>query len=104
MAWESRNGVGRYYTKSERVNGRVVRHYYGSGQVGQLAFELDQLEKLDREAKSEEWRQQKQANSQIAEELKEMLRVTKIFIDASLILSGYHQHNRGEWRKKRDKS
>ena len=33
MGWER----GRYYTRSKKVNGRVVREYVGTGQLAALA-------------------------------------------------------------------
>ena len=44
MGWDK----GRYYTRSKRVNGRVVREYVGSGVFGQLAEQLDLIERETR--------------------------------------------------------
>jgi len=46
MGWEK----GRYYTRSRKVNGRVVREYVGGGEVGALAAEFDAIERKRRES------------------------------------------------------
>ena len=52
MAWEK----GRYCTRSRKVNGKVIREYFGSGEVGELAAQLDALKRVQREHERETWR------------------------------------------------
>ena len=42
--WERRERGGLYYTRSRKVNGRVVREYVGSGALGELAALMDAQE------------------------------------------------------------
>ena len=42
--WEKRERGGLYYTRSRKVNGRVVREYVGSGASGELAALMDAQE------------------------------------------------------------
>ena len=41
MGRETRKRGGRYYTKSKRVKGRVVREYIGTGEVAEIIATLD---------------------------------------------------------------
>ena len=49
MAWERRGDDRCYYYRSRRVDGRVVRDYFGSGAVGQFAADII-AEARDRQA------------------------------------------------------
>ena len=42
--WEKRERGGLYYTRSRKLNGRVVREYVGSGALGELAALMDAQE------------------------------------------------------------
>ena len=98
MGWE--RGC-RYYTRSRRENGRVVREYVGRGENGCLAA------LLDTEARAEKIRHRKEVESEVAsiEELDAPLNELNALADAAvrdvLEAAGFRQHNRGEWRKRR---
>ena len=98
MGWDK---GGRYYTRSRRENGRVVREYVGGGTIGQLAAELDAIEHEEREAERAAARAEREEISALDTPLDELDGLAELLVNAALLAAGYHQHNRGNWRKRR---
>ena len=99
MGWEVR-GRCRFYTRSRKVAGRVVREYVGTGAVAELAAAADALRRADRRAVMEA-RRAEEANWQAAlAPLMELSRVADLMARTALLAGGYHRHAR-TWRKKR---
>ena len=59
MGWEERRGR-LYYYRSVRQGKRVRKEYVGGGTLGQLAAELDELERLQREEEEASWREERE--------------------------------------------
>jgi hypothetical protein len=104
MAWETRQGQGRYYTRSHREGGRVVREYVGSGPFAELVAEADAIAREEREAEREARRREERAELERLEALAapvlELSEAAEILARAHLIAAGYHEH-KGEWRRAR---
>ena len=100
MAWESRRGRGRYYTRSTRVNGRVVRQYVGSGPLAEKAAEEDARRRAERQARAEALRAERERLAQAQALLQGLCSGTDLLLRAALTAAGFHQHNRGAWRLK----
>jgi hypothetical protein len=104
MAWESRNGRGRYCTRSVRCGGRVIREYVGAGEAAELIAAIDEeraaLRRDDLRATPEEF-----ATMQ-AVEAGDMgvCSVADLLARLALVATGHHQHHRGEWRRKREQT
>jgi len=103
MAWETRNGRGRYYTRSRRVNGRVVRQYIGAGIAGELAAREDAQRLAEREKRRSAWMSQKRELEAIEGLVDERRKVLMSLTGATLLRAGFHRHHRGEWRKRIDR-
>ena len=97
MGWERG-----YYYRVRKVKGRVVREYVGAGQVAALVAEMDAIEQGQRRRRALALRQEKAALTALETEMKSLTTATDLVARAALLAAGFHQHKRGEWRKRRE--
>ena len=101
MGWEMRKrGTDRYYTRSRREDGRVVREYIGGGVLGRLAAQLDEIERRQREEETAYWREERERLEQNAAFVGELEEAAEVLVRAHLLANGFHQH-KGQWRRQR---
>ncbi len=100
MAWETRYGRGRYYSRSRRQNGRVVREYIGRGPAAELAAEVDWRERDERETRRRTERQTRQELTREDAPVKSLHDDVETVARCALLVAGFHCH-RGEWRMRR---
>jgi hypothetical protein len=100
MGWEWRRRGGRYYTRSKKVNGRVVREYVGRGPVAELATLADAERRALREARAAAWRRQKEELAALDDRVQALCDLADLVVTAALLAAGYHRPKR-EWRKRR---
>jgi hypothetical protein len=100
MGWDK----GRYYTRSRKVQGRVVREYVGTGRVAELAARSDALERERRRLDALEARDEIAGLKALEGELKKLVEAADLAARAALVAAGYHQHRRGEWRRRREQA
>jgi hypothetical protein len=103
MGWEGRKGTShRYYTRSLRCSGIVIRLYLGRGETAcllatsfaEIAAGQAALRKL-MQARRATWKG-------IIGEMDANARETVPFVDTIMIAAGYHRHKR-TWRRRRQR-
>jgi hypothetical protein len=100
VAWEKRERGGRYYTRSRREGGRVVREYVGGGLAGELAAEEDRIRRELAEKQREREKEELERLKALAAPVLEVSEAAEILAHAHLIAAGYHRH-KGEYRRAR---
>ena len=103
MAWEKRKRGGLYYTRSRKVNGRVVREYVGGGVRGEIAARMDAKERQRREEEAAAWREERECLEELAGLIDEFCEAVETVARATLLAAGFRQHKRGEWRRRRER-
>ena len=96
MGWEK----GRYYTRSRKVNGRVVREYVGGGEVGAMAARVDAINRERRQRERDAWRSEQEEMDTIDAAVDNVCQVADIVAKATMVAAGFYCH-RGEWRRRR---
>ncbi len=104
MPWEKRQRGGSYYTRSRKVNGRVIREYVGGGARGHLAALTDSQRRLRREEEATAWKNEQARMEALAAPVEELCEHAEVLARATLLAVGFHRHKRGEWRKRRGES
>lgn len=92
--------MGRYYTRSLRLNGRMVREYVGCGIPGELAAALDEEERQEYRREREEREREHEQAQAFTEALAALAAETEDEMTRRLADAGYHCH-KGQWRKRR---
>ena len=103
MPWESRNGAGRYFTRSRRVNGRVVREYLGTGIAAEIAAAESVARAQSAQAHADQLRCYQAEYRAVEDAILALNHILEGMTRATLLVRGYHQHHRGEWRKRNDR-
>src|SRR5262245_66411978 len=91
MAWEIRQGR-RYYTRSKRVNGRILRQYVGAGAAGERAAAEDARRRAERKQAAEALKFETTRHAWVAGRLDELGRVADRLLALALTEAGYHNH------------
>lgn len=99
MSWQKR-GNARYYTRTRRVSGKLVRQYFGSGPEAEAAAEEDRLRQEARKQAALEWAELVAEQARLEQAIDDLLRQAKSLAEAALLEAGCHQHKR-QWRRKR---
>jgi hypothetical protein len=100
MGWEKRERGGLYYTRSRKVDGRVVREYFGTGPLAEIVAEGDELERLQKEEEAAYRKEERERLEQSAGLLRELEEAAEVLTRAELLASGCHEH-KGQWRRRR---
>src|SRR5215210_1933098 len=99
MAWETR-GTHRYYYRSRKIGGRVVKEYVGGGLVGELAEREDETQRRKRDAERAALQADQDAFEAAAAAHDAFARAADALMTTALLAAGYHRHDRGHWRKR----
>jgi len=100
MALEVRKQC-KYYYRSRRINGRVVKEYVGAGPAAESAAQLDREARVQRRRQRDQELQQLLALAALAKQVDRTIEKSELVLAATLLAADYRQH-RGEWRRKRD--
>ena len=105
MGWETRGrGCGPYYYQSTKVAGKVKRQYLGKGEQARQAAAQVARRQAERAAQAEAVQAAKARFQAADEALQELSELTDFLTRAALESRGFFQHNRGAWRRRRDRS
>ena len=80
----------------------MVREYVGGGILGELAARMDAEERRRREEEEANRGEERERLDALVAPVEELCEAAEVIFHAALIASGYHRHNRGEWRKRRE--
>jgi hypothetical protein len=79
-----------------------VREYVGGGIAGQLAALIDQERRTTRETDRVAWHAERAEIEQTEEVVKQLIETSAAITSGVLLVAGYGQHKRGEWRRRRE--
>jgi hypothetical protein len=101
MALVYRNGRPRLQ-RSVRRGGHVTTEYRGSGDVALLISRIEGIERDERDFEQWREREERERFDELDRALDDLNEEARLLARDALERAGYHQHKRGEWRRRRD--
>lgn len=105
MGWEERRNGNRYYYEKRWEGGRCRSVYIGRGEVAAAIAGLNEIERRQRgHGRARELAGLEAAAANVGPALALLAELDLLATGATrgaLHAAGYHQHDRGEWRRKR---
>ena len=97
MSWETRGSEQHtyYYRVQRNHQGRLTKTYFGTGPAAQRAAEEDNRKRALRQ----QARLANQCLQHLETQLTALTHVVRTALIATLVGHGYHQHQRGDWRR-----
>jgi len=99
---ETRKNGTSYYYRKVRANGHVRSEYVGSGDVAQLSYALDRLDREQHQLERAERRQRAEAERAVERAAWGLLAEAQQLAALAMLATGHHRH-RGQWRKRRER-
>jgi predicted component of type VI protein secretion system len=99
MGWESRKR-GRFFYRSSRQNGRVVKTYIGRGIAGRAAADFLAEARQRRLDQAAAFRTEQARLASPTQALADLDAACSLMIEAILTIAGFHKVD-SKWRKKR---
>jgi hypothetical protein len=100
MAYWQRRGAKRYLTQSRKRHGRIIREYLGTGPVAEALYHVEAMERQQRHAAREAWRQSLADQTAIDAQVQRWWAQQDLLLQALLYSEGCYRHARSTWRKR----
>jgi hypothetical protein len=95
MSWEQRGSQQYYYRVRRGPNGQLVKTYVGTGPAAKRATQEDDHKRALRQ----QGRSVQQYIQSLEAQLTALTNTIRILVSATLVGQGFHQHQRGDWRR-----
>jgi len=90
----------RYLTQSRKHQGRVLREYLGTGPSAEALYHVEVLERQQRHAAREAWRQALADQTALDTQVQRWWAQHELLLQALLYTEGCYRHDRSPWRKR----
>lgn len=100
MALVYRNGRP-YLYRSKRRGGKVTSEYVASGESALLIARMEQIERDELDYRRWALQEDRRKDAHHDAQLDELVAQARALARDALERAGYHQHHRGEWRRRR---
>jgi hypothetical protein len=97
MAWE-KHGERKYFYRTVRREGKVLKLYYGAGPAGHLAAAVDALRRAEQQAERAVRRAAKDRLDLAVTLTCDLTRGCDLLAAATLLAAGFHRASRHLWR------